>query len=64
MDEGLPDLATKRVEDAKLRFEAAWRNRHIDPAAVDHALDELDVAVGLWVDPHRATAPADESQGA
>ena len=70
MDDFTADLAAQRVEHAKLRFDAAWRNRHADPAAVEHALDELDVAVGLWFDPHQARALAsaeslrDESQSA
>jgi hypothetical protein len=58
VDDSSPNLAPQRVEHAKLRFDASWRNRHADPAAVEHALDELDVAVALWLDPHGASAPA------
>jgi len=50
VEEHSPDLASQRVERARRRFEASWLNRHDDPAAVEQDLDELDVAVGLWLD--------------
>jgi hypothetical protein len=43
-------LASERVEHAKRRFDESWADRWIDPRAVEQDLDELDVAVGLWLD--------------
>jgi hypothetical protein len=48
------DLASQRVEHAKRRFDESWSNRWIDPRAVEQDLDELDVAVGLWLDAEEA----------
>jgi hypothetical protein len=48
------DLASQRVEHAKRRFEESWANRWFDPRAVEQDLDELDIAVGLWLDAHEA----------
>ena len=62
MEENSPCVDSQRVEHAKRRFDRAWRNRYGDPAAVEHALDELDVEVELWIDPHRASASAAESE--
>jgi hypothetical protein len=49
VDGQFPDLASQRVEHAKRRFDDSWANRQIDPEAVERDLDELDVAVGLWL---------------
>jgi hypothetical protein len=49
------DLSSLRVEHAKRRFEESWLNREIDPRAVEQDLDELDIAVGLWLDEQEAS---------
>jgi len=51
------DLATRRVEHALRRFQDAWRDR--SATRMNEDLDELDVAVGLWLDVHE-TAGAEE----
>ena len=71
MDLGVPvdeghdhDLASRRVEHAKRRFEQSWLNRRFDPRAVEQDLDELDIAVGLWLDAQDAAADSERSQSA
>jgi hypothetical protein len=50
-DERWDEMSSQRVEHALRRFERSWLNRHYyDPGAVEQDLDELDVAVGLWLD--------------
>jgi len=44
------DLATQRVEHAMRRFQDTWANRGGNVKAVSEDLDELDIAVGLWLD--------------
>jgi hypothetical protein len=51
-------VASQRVEHAKRRFVESWAYRWIDPRAVEQDLDELDVAVGLWLDAEEAARRA------
>jgi hypothetical protein len=44
----------QRVEFALRRLQASWLNRQADPAAVEQDLDELDVAIGLRLEPTTA----------
>jgi hypothetical protein len=50
------DNASQRVEHAKRRFDESWLNRRIDRQAVEQDLDELEVAVALWLDNQEAGA--------
>jgi hypothetical protein len=50
LDEHAPDLNEQRVEHALRRFLGSWGTREDDRGAVEQDLDELDVAVGLWLD--------------
>jgi hypothetical protein len=49
------DLASQRVEHALRRFEHSWRSGAT--VLISHDLDELDVAVELWLDTHEAAEP-------
>jgi len=55
-------LATQRVEHALRRFQETWVSRGYDVEAVSQNLDELEIAVGLWLDLYEhASAAARES---
>jgi hypothetical protein len=55
------DIASQRVEHAKRRFDESWLNRRLDRQAVEQDLDELEVAVALWLD---AQQDGDEARAA
>ena len=44
------DLDSQRVEHALRQFQKSWADRLCDRRAVEQDLDELDIAVGLWLD--------------
>jgi len=44
------DMASQRVDHALHRFQEAWESRDNDVQTLSQELDELDVAVGIWVD--------------
>jgi len=48
------DMASQRVDHALRRFQEAWESRADDVQTLSRELDELDVAVGLWLDQHEA----------
>jgi hypothetical protein len=54
------DLAAQRVDHAMRSFQDSWASQSDDRQAISSSLDELDVAVGLWLDLHeeRAGSPA------
>jgi hypothetical protein len=49
-DEHSPGPNPLRVEHALHRLQASWLNRKQDPGAVERGLDDLDTAIGLWLD--------------
>ena len=59
MEETAGNLAAQRVEHAKRLFDEAWANRRHDPFAVERCLDDLDTAVGLWLESSAADEDAE-----
>jgi len=55
------DMAHQRVDHALRRFQEAWEARDVDVQTLSEQLDELDVAVELWLDEHE-TAAEDEAE--
>jgi hypothetical protein len=49
VDQQPSELAAERVDRAHQAFTESWLTRHVDPSAVEQDLDELDIAVALWL---------------
>jgi hypothetical protein len=54
------DLASRRVEHAMRRLEESWSDAGRNLDAVSRSLDELDVAVELWLSLHDGPVPRSE----
>src|SRR5438045_1282773 len=54
------DLASRRVEHAMRRLQESWSNPGRDLDGVSRSLDELDVAVELWLSLHDGPVPRSE----
>ena len=49
MDERYAELNSQRVEHALRQFQNSWADRRCDLCAVEQDLEQLDIAVGLWL---------------